>query len=117
MSFYRYEPDSDIHVVDCGGRVSLELGIERLRVLARELESRPPRDGVARLLIDFRETVWENASVHLELSRLTRTEFGLHPDNARLRAAIVNAGWAGQVAHNERWFLCDAAARQWLRGS
>lgn len=118
-TFYRYEQDSDVHVLDCGGKVNLETGVQRLRALERELTAlrntaRPPRNGVVKLLIDFRETVWEDESVHMELSRLTRTEFGLNPGNSGIRAAIVNAHWSGEVAHNERWFLCEAAALQWL---
>ena len=54
MSFYRYDQDSDVHIVDCGGTVNLETGMTRLRELERELKARRPRDGVARLLIDFR---------------------------------------------------------------
>jgi hypothetical protein len=114
MSFYRYEPDFDVHIVDCGGVVTLETGTERLRVLGRELAARPPRDGVARLLVDFRTTVWEDENVHMELSRITRTEFGLNPDNARMRAAIVNSRWSGPISDNEHWFLDDADALRWL---
>ena len=114
MSFYRYEQDSDVHIVDCGGEVSLETGLARLRALERELGARPPRDGVSRLLIDFRNTVWADENVHMELSRITRSEFGLHPDNARIRAAIVNTRWSGEISDNERWFLSDSAAMQWL---
>lgn len=114
MSFYRYDQNFDVHIVDCAGRVNLETGLVRLRVLALELQARQPRDGVAKLLIDFRETEWEDETVHMELSRITRTEFGLNPDNSRIRAAIVNTRWSGQVASNERWFLSEAAAMQWL---
>jgi hypothetical protein len=117
MPFYRYEQDFDVHVVDCGGKVNLETGVQRLRALGRELMARPPRDGVTKLLIDFRETVWEDEGVHLELSRLTRAEFGLNPGNSGIRAAIVNARWSGEVAHNERWFLSEAAALQWLKSA
>lgn len=114
MSFYRYDRDSDVHVVDCGGQVTLDIGVARLRVLERELAAREFRDGVAKLLIDFRHTVWEDESVHMELSRITRTEFGLNPGNSRIRAAIVNSRWSGQISDNERWFLSDVAAMQWL---
>jgi hypothetical protein len=114
MSFYRYERDFDVHIVDCGGVVTLETGMERLRVLGRELAARPPRDGVARLLVDFRTTVWEDENVHMELSRITRTDFGLNPDNTRIRAAIVNSRWSGAISDNEHWFLTDADALRWL---
>jgi hypothetical protein len=114
MSFYRYDHDSDVHTVDCGGKVTLETGMARLRELERALAARPPRDGVAKLFIDFRNTVWEDENVHMELSRITRTEFGLNSGNASIRAAIVNDRWGGHVSDNERWFLSDAAAMQWL---
>jgi hypothetical protein len=114
VSFYRYDQDSDVHVVDCGGTVSLETGVSRLRELERELEARPPRDGVAKLLIDFRNTVWEDENIHMQLSRIIRTEFGLNPDNAAIRAAIVNSRCDGQVSDNEYWFLSEIAALRWL---
>ena len=112
--FYRYDEESDVHVVDCGGKVSLETGIARLRVLERELAARPPRGGVSKLLIDFRNTVFEDESVHMELSRITRTEFGLNPGNSSIRAAIVNTRREGPLSDNEHWFLSDASAMQWL---
>jgi hypothetical protein len=114
VSFYRYDPDSDVHVVDCGGTVNLETGMTRLRELERELTARQPRDGVAKLLIDFRSTIWEDDNVHMELSRITRTAFDLHPGNTSIRAAIVNNRYDGQVSDNEHWFLSDLAAMQWL---
>jgi hypothetical protein len=86
----------------------------RLRNLECELSARQPRDGVAKLLIDFRNTVWEDEDVHTELSRITRAQFGLNPGNLKMRAAIVNARWDGQVSDNEHWFLSDTAAMQWL---
>jgi hypothetical protein len=114
VSFYRYDQDADVHSVDCGGEVNLETGLARLRVLERELAARQPRDGVAKLLIDFRNTIWEDESVHMELSRITRTEFGLNPANSSIRAAILNTRWSGQASDNEHWFLSEAAALQWL---
>ena len=114
MSRYRYEQESDVHIVDCGAEVTLETGIARLRLLERELTARQPRDGVYKLLIDFRNTVWKDENVHMELSRITRTEFGLNPGNASIRAAIVNTRWSGQISDNERWFLSDTIAMQWL---
>jgi hypothetical protein len=117
MSFYHFDRESDVHVVDCGGTVTIELGIARLRVLERELSARQPRDGVSKLLIDFRNTIWENENVHTELSRITRTEFGLNAGNGRIRLAIVNNRWSGPISDNEHWFLSDAAASQWLSES
>lgn len=114
MSFYHYDEESDVHIVDCGGMVTLETGIARLRVLESELRARQPRDGVSKLLIDFRNTVWAGENVHMELSRITRTEFGLNPGNSSIRAAIVNIRRSGQISDNERWFLSDAEAMQWL---
>jgi hypothetical protein len=114
VSFYQYDQDSDVHIVDCGGIVNLETGMTRLRELERELTARHPRDGVAKLLIDFRSTIWEDDNVHMELSRITRTAFDLNPGNTSIRAAIVNTRYDGQVSDNEHWFLSDLAAMQWL---
>lgn len=114
MSFYRYDPIIDVHVFDCGGRVTVEIGVTRLHMLAEGLRARPPHDGTAKLLIDFRNTVFEDENVHRELSKITRTEFGLNPDNKGIRAAFIHTRARGQVSENERWFLSDADALQWL---
>ena len=114
MADYRYERDSDVHVADCSGTVTLAVGVERVRALKRALSQRPPRSGIFRLLLDFRETTWADASVHGELSRITREELGLGPDNASMRLALVNERWAGPVAENEHWFVSVEDAMRWL---
>lgn len=115
--FYRYLPEVDVHVLDCAGRVDLAIGLERLQVLQRRLAERPPVDGVAKLLVDFRNTVWESVDDHMKLSRVTRDEFGLRPDNFAVRVAFVHAGRTGGDADNERWFSSREAALDWLVGS
>ena len=114
MAGYRYDHEADVHVADCSGVLTLAVGIDRVRALQRELSRRPARGGIFKLLIDFRETIWPEPSVHREMSRVTRDELGLTPDNARVRLAIVNQSWAGQPAANERWFLSSAEALEWL---
>jgi hypothetical protein len=60
--------------LDCAGKVDVPVGLARLRRLSDELEARPARDGMHRLLIDFRHTVWR-AKMHIESypeSRATR---------------------------------------------
>lgn len=101
VPFHRYDQDSDVHILDCGGTVNLEMGMSRLRELEREMAAREPRDGVTKLLIDFRSTVWEDEKVHMELSRITRSEFNLNPGNSSIRVAIVNTRCDGQVTDNE----------------
>ena len=113
MGFYRYLDDTDVHVVDCSGRVDLQIGLERLRLLHAALEARPGA-GVRRLLIDFRNTVWDSEDVHLQLSAITRRDFGLNPANAAMRAAILNNRWEGLLSDNERWFFEEAPALEWL---
>jgi hypothetical protein len=114
VSFYRYLEGSDVHVLDCAGKVDVPVGLARLRRLSQELEARPARDGVHRLLVDFRQTEWESEEAHRELSRATRREFGLNADNPSLRLAFVFHGGKGTVSENERWFDDDAAALAWL---
>ena len=113
-AFYRYLEDSDVHVVDCSGKVDLETGLSRLQTLARELAARPPRRGRRNLLIDFRRTVFESEDVHRRLSEVTRRDFGLHAGNTTIRAAILVNHWSGALADNERWFLDESAAMDWL---
>jgi hypothetical protein len=115
VDFYRYLEDSDVHVVDCSGKVNLELGIERLRVLERQLALCPPRDGRRKLLIDFRNTVWESEDVHMQLSTITRRDFGLNAENTAVRAAVLNNRFQGAVAPNEHWFFEEAGALAWLQ--
>jgi len=113
MDFYRYDAQVGVHVVDCSGRVDLELGVARLRALELELGSRPAAEQ-RKLLIDFRATIWASEDVHRELSVITRSTL-LHPGNRDVRAAILNERWAGPVSENEHWFLTEAEAREWLQ--
>jgi hypothetical protein len=114
MSFYRYLEDRDVHVLDCAGKVDVPLGLARLRRLAQELGARPARDGVHRLLIDFRHTEWASEAAHRELSRATRSSFGLNAENPSLRLAFVFHRGKGTVSNSERWFGDDAEALAWL---
>lgn len=60
------------------------------------------------------ELVQRAGGFHAELSRITRTEFGLRADNPALRAAIVNARWTGKLSENECWFTSEVDAMAWL---
>ena len=114
MSFYRYLEDCDVHVLDCAGKVDVPLGLARLRRLSQELDARPARNGVHRLLIDFRHTEWATEEAHRELSRATRSDFGLNAENPSLRLAFVFHRDKGTVSESERWFSNDAEALAWL---
>jgi hypothetical protein len=116
MTSYRYLEDSDVHVLDCSGRVDLQTGLARLKAFDLELKRRPIKGSRRLLLVDFRNTVWESEDVHLQLARTTRCDFGLNADNPALRAAILNNGWQGPVSDNEHWFLAESEAFQWLQG-
>lgn len=116
VTFYRYLEAQDVHVLDCRGEVDVPVGLARLRRLSQELEARPARDGVHRLLIDFRHTVWASEDAHRELSRATRRDFGLDAENPSLRLAFVFKGGKGTVSNSERWFENDVEALAWLTG-
>src|SRR5262245_30565310 len=114
MTFYRYLENHDVHVLDCAGRVDVAVGLERLRRLSQELEAHPARDGVHRLLVDFRQTEWASEEAHRELSRVVRRDFGLNGENPALRLAFVSSGRTGAVSGSEHWFDDDAEALAWL---
>jgi hypothetical protein len=114
MTFYQYLQDSDVHVVDCSGKVDLKIGLARLNALVHEFELRPIQGAQRKVLIDFRTTVWESEEVHMQLSRITRCDFGFSPENTATRAAILNNQWTGSVSDNEHWFLTESEALKWL---
>lgn len=114
MNFYRYLQDHDVHVLDCAGKVDVPVGLAHLHRLSQELDVRPARHGVHRLLIDFRRTEWASEDAHRELSRATRRDFGLNADNPSLRLAFVSHHGKGDVSNSERWFDDDAEALAWL---
>lgn len=101
MTFYRYLQDCDVHVLDCAGNVDVPVGLARLGQLSQELGARPARDGVHRLLIDFRHTEWASEEAHRELSRAARSDFGLNAGNPLLRLAFVFHGGHGMVSNSE----------------
>ena len=112
MPCYRYLEDSEVHVCDCSGTLSFDVGLAHLQLVASELKAHPSTR--QRLLIDFRHTVWESDEVHLRLSEITRRDFDINADNPRLRTAIVNLRWQGAISDHEHWFLSESAALQWL---
>jgi hypothetical protein len=112
--FYSYLEQAGVHVADCSGRVDYALGVERLDVLEREVEARPARDGVTRLLIDFRDTVWESEEVHRQLSASTRRRFGLGRNDPALRVAFLHRQLQGGTSDYEQWFAAEDEALVWL---
>ena len=114
MIWHEYLEATDVHLIDCSGKVDLATGLARLDALALEFEAHPPRTGVRRLLIDFRETEWDSQATHEALSIATRERFDLTPENARLRVAIVNKRWEGCLSDNEHWFFEKHDALRWL---
>jgi hypothetical protein len=112
----RYLPDLDVHALDCAGHLSLELGLSRLRALEVALAERPARNGLRKLLIDFRKTTFESDEVHRALSVATRSTLGLTTENSAVRVAFVHSA-RGVVSDKEAWFLTEAEALDWLAGS
>jgi hypothetical protein len=111
--FYRYLVELDVHVLDCAGRVDFPTGMTRLEVLRRRLEEQPPAHGTIKLLVDFRNTVWESDEDHMKLSRVTREEF-FGSENSKVRVAFVHEGRSGHVSENEQWFSRREEALEWL---
>lgn len=114
MSWHEYLEAADVHLIDCSGRVDLATGLARLDALEQAFEARPPRGGLRRVLIDFRETEWDSEATHRALSIATRERFELRPANASIRLAIVNQRWAGRLSPNEHWFFERHDALRWL---
>jgi len=114
MGFYQYLAAIDVHAVDCSGRVDLQLGVARLKALESELATRPVLGGHRKLIIDFRNTIWESEEVHMQLSAITRRDFGLSSSNPSLRVAFVNNRWSGAISESECWFVSEAEAMHWL---
>ena len=113
-AFVRYLPELDVLVVDCSGRVDLETGLARLKALERELGTRPLAGSRRKLLIDFRNTVWESEATHRQLSAIVRRDFGLGATDTTIRAAVLNNRWSGSVSEDEHWFLVESEALAWL---
>lgn len=111
---YRYLPDVDLHALDCGGRLTLELGLGRLRALEHELAKRSPCDGVRKLLIDFRATSFDSEETHRALSTATRSALGLDRERAAVRVAFVHPSGHGVVSGSEAWFCSETEAMAWL---
>ena len=116
MTLYRYMEDSDVHVIDCAGGVDLEIGLAHWKTVQLELEARPIQGPWRKLLIDFRGTIWASEEVHMQLSAITRRDFGLNASNTAIRVAVVNHRWSGLISENERWFASESDALDWLCG-
>jgi hypothetical protein len=118
VTFYRYRAEFDVHEFDCSGPVDLETGLQRLAQLQRELSARPAQDGVSRLLVDFRNTVWASPDVHMQLARATRTWLDAAVHSGTICVAFLHQQQrdvqAGGPSPNEAWFADEADALHWL---
>jgi hypothetical protein len=113
MSWHSYQKDLDVHVFDCSGSIDLATGLARLARVDALLHEHPPKDGIRRLVLDFRDTHWDDEQTHRALSVATRERF-LDPANPDVRVAIVNNRWSGAISKNERWFENLEDAFRWL---
>lgn len=50
----------------------------------------------------------------MQLSAITRRDFGLSSSNPSLRVAFVNNRWSGAISESECWFVSEAEAMHWL---
>lgn len=114
MTLYRYRAEFDVHAFDCGGRVDVERGLQRLEQLQLELDARPAPDGLTKLLVDFRQTTWTTPDVHLQLARATRQWLEAARRTRPIRVAFVHQQQRGVLSPNEAWFDEEGPALHWL---
>jgi hypothetical protein len=112
--FHRYVAEDGVHVADCSGAVDLAKGLARLDALEAELRARPARDGVRRLLVDFRGVAWADDATHMQLSRATRDRLAIWAREAPIRVAFVADRAMSSTTEVEAWFIGAGEAMAWL---
>ena len=114
MKFCQFLEDIDVHVIDYSGKINFEEGSSRMEQLEIYLKPYTSNRTPLKLLLDFRNTIWERPETHNSLAKKARQTFGIEPNNIRRYTAVLNNQYSGPTFENECWFTSKEEAINWL---
>lgn len=113
MEYYRFWEDTGIHELDYSGKIDLAEGLVRMEQLEKSFSS-CASGTTLKILLDVRNTIWEDVQTHDTLAKIARQKFDTEPKGVRRYVAVLNNQYQGQTFENERWFINKSEALEWL---
>jgi hypothetical protein len=114
MEFYQFLADIGVHHIDYSGEIDLAEGLSRMEKLDKVFSGSTSSGSTLKILLDFRNTVWNSQQTHDTLAKIARQKFGVESQNSSRYIAIVNNRYDGTSFENERWFTSKEEALNWL---
>jgi len=108
-----YIKEFDIFEIDYSGLITFENAFPDMVLIETKFQELSVNKSCLKIIIDFRNTIWENQEVHDELSRIARKKFN-NINYKNLYVAVLNNEYNSQTFANEHWFTQMEDAINWL---
>jgi hypothetical protein len=106
--------DHGIYIIDYSGKISLNKGLSNMELIEKEIRNLPINNGRLKIVLDMRNTTWENRLTHDTLSKIGRKIFNPNNFNFVIYTAVLNNDITGFATEYEHWFVQKEDAIQWL---
>jgi hypothetical protein len=106
--------ESDIYLIDYAGTITLTEGLINIARIESEIRRISIGKDCVKLIVDFRNAVWESREIHDELSRIARRTFSVENMGLVMYAAVLHRELEGDDLGSERWFTDEMEAIKWL---
>ena len=114
MKFYHFLEVANIHVLDYSGRINEEELFSRMQLLEKPSSSYVSNGVPFKVLLDFRNAIWESLELHNAISKKARQKADSLPKNIRRYTAILNNQYTFPTFENEHMFTSKEEALNWL---
>jgi hypothetical protein len=111
----KYDTEDGIFLLKLAGKIDEQKLEDSVKLLRSILETNLGNDSPIKLLIDFRETLWDSEKTHVR----TRQVLGKHLQKFsahRYYFALLNNENSWAASDNEAHFTEELQARVWLQG-
>jgi len=106
--------NTEIFIIDLSGTSSLSRGLLNIGIIEKKIKDLSINRRNLKLIIDFRNTTWENKETHDALSKTARIVFNPQNFSIPIFVAILNNEITGSSFENEQWFTGKEEAIEWL---
>ncbi len=113
MSFISKSTDSDIIELNYNLRITMSIGLERLRVFEEFLDSLTPQSRYIKILLDFTGITFDCEDTHLTLSKMSRELIARYTKGIVIFANLQTV-YDNPLSEYEQWFTSRDAAINWL---
>jgi hypothetical protein len=111
----KYDTEDGIFLLKLAGKIDEQKLEDSVKLLRSILETNLGNDSPIKLLIDFRETLWDSEKTHVR----TRQVLGKHLQKFsehRYYFALLNNENSWAASDNEAHFTEEREAQAWLQG-